>query len=165
MRNIEQIINDVEKEWFFPKKAVHNNKETLMEFKCVVYRNRKDFFVTKKMPNDLVKFWQIVERATLFLDNDYGQWGLHLFSYTEALKISKVEKISRPNDYLSTDLIIGEFIGDSEKLVIDCSINNFGNVMISLPMDSRDDWYIVSNSFLLFLDLYTKNQGKKFWER
>ena len=164
MKNIEEIVEYLEKECNFSKKNIYKGKEFQMNFKCLLYKQRENFYIQSDIPNDLKKFWQLVNKAILFLDTDYGQWGLKIFSLTESLRESSLEKENRPKDYINSDLVIGEFIGDSDKLVVDCSQANFGKILVSLPIDSRKDLYVVASSFKEFLNLYIDGQGEKFWE-
>ncbi len=164
MRDIKEMIAYLEKEDSFSKKLPYKEKVYQMNFKTLVYKQKENLDIQTNIPNDLRLFWQLVDKAVLFLDTDYGQWGLRIFSYSEALKESFLEKRNRSNDYIASDLVIGEFIGDLDKLVIDCSQANFGRVFVSLPIDSRRDWHIVASSFQEFLNLYIEGRGEKFWE-
>lgn len=72
----------------------------------------------------------------------------------------------RREDFRPGDLIIGEFLGDADLLVLRCDATSpdFGNVIIALPLDSREEWYVAANSLEGFLSQYIAAQGDKFWE-
>jgi len=63
------------------------------------------------------------------------------------------------------DVIIGEFLGDSDLLLIRCdsNSNDFGAVVVVLPLDDRPEWYLVAYSFIEFLWAYLSSGGEKFW--
>lgn len=118
-------------------------------------------------PNDLREFWDIAQSAVLFEDQEYGQWGLKLLDPQMALDVTVRCRSQRQRDFIEGDLIIGEFLGDSDVLVIRCdpTASDFGTVLVALPLDPRSDWDRVAESFGEFLECYTKAGGRKFWER
>jgi hypothetical protein len=120
----------------------------------------------KDLPDQLLKFWKIAPQAKLFEDADFGQWGLEILSPRESFLTTQIEKDCRPIDYVSGDLIIGRFLGDSELLIIraDPFDSDFGNVIHALPLDGRTDWEICAPDFLEFLIKYAHAYGQKFWE-
>jgi hypothetical protein len=63
--------------------------------------------------------------------------------------------------------VIGKFLGDSDLLVIRCSQSeeDFGNVLVALPLDPRPDWDHVAESLADFLDEYAKTGGEKYWTK
>ena len=69
------------------------------------------------------------------------------------------------NAFESEDLIIGEFLGDSDLLVVRCSPNStdFGQIIIALPIGHREDWYYLTYSLPEFLQKFIASQGEKFW--
>lgn len=116
-------------------------------------------------PPDLIKFWQATNSARLFEDQQYGQWGLIIMAPEDAKSLTRRSKADNPalND---EDFIIGEFIGDSDLLLIRCdeSSDDFGSVVIVSAIDPRDDWEVVAKSFGEFLVKYADNKGEKYWE-
>ncbi|MCY7334181.1 MAG: SMI1/KNR4 family protein, partial [Pseudanabaena sp. CAN_BIN31] len=70
------------------------------------------------------------------------------------------------NEFESEDLIIGEFLGDSDLLIVRCNPNttDFGQIIIALPIDHRADWYYLAYSLPEFLQRFITSQGEKFWE-
>lgn len=163
---MEKIINQLKAEWSKPRKANHNNEETIQEFACDFSDEVADFSAgyPLKIPNDLKEFWLNAKEANLFFDVNYGQWGLYIMSPEEALLTTEREKADRPNDNENEELVIGNFLGDSDKLLIDCSLESAGRITISRPIDERKDWPIAANSFTEFLTCYMEKEGEKFWE-
>lgn len=75
-------------------------------------------------------------------------------------------EVERKRDFKEGDLIVGEFIGDCELLLIRCdsSSSDFGSVILVNPIDPREDWSMIANDFEKFLVGYFQSQGDKFWE-
>jgi hypothetical protein len=76
------------------------------------------------------------------------------------------ERSGRPDEYEGGDLVIGEFLGDAERLVVRCSpsAEDYGRVYIALPIDPRVEWESPAASLSAFLALYLDAHGDKFWE-
>jgi hypothetical protein len=117
-------------------------------------------------PVDLKDFWSEVETARLFEDLEYGQAGLEIYGPKQAQKATEDFRRTRGRDSVDGDLIIGQFFGDSDLVLIRCdpTANDFGGILVALPIDPRRDWYTVASSFRLFLDEFVKKNGDKFWE-
>lgn len=114
---------------------------------------------------DLVDLWSTCREARLFEDVDYGQWGLVLLSPTGSAERSAREREQRPDDLRSDDVVIGEFLGDQELLVLSSSEDNGRRVLVALPLDGRAEWYSAASDLGEFLDRYMDHQGQKYWER
>ena len=141
-----------------------------MDFTCILANNGVERDVLDALqitfPPDLLTFWTVTESATLFLDSTYGQWGLHIFEPNEAVERTTVFAEERRRDFWKGDLVLGRFLGDSDLLVVRCSDDeaDSGKVLVALPLDPRNDWYNVANSFAEFLEKYIAAKGDKFWE-
>jgi hypothetical protein len=164
MKTIEQIIQVIERSWQKPASTIKT--EEPFRLACSIYRRQNDFInpFSFILPNDLLMWWNIIERAKLFEDVDFGQWGLQIFSELEAFDISEKYRLE-DSDYKDTDIIIGSFLGDSDLLLISTDTIDFGSIIVALSMDKRTDWYKVSSSFEDFLSQYVLNEGDKFWEK
>jgi cell wall assembly regulator SMI1 len=117
------------------------------------------------LPEELQELWQKYNGLHLFEDKTYGQSGLIIWSPQEVLE--KQQTLRRnSNEFESEDLIIGEFLGDSDLLVVRCNPNStdFGQIIIALPIDHREDWYYLAYSLPEFLQRFIASQGEKFWE-
>ena len=110
--------------------------------------------------------WSISQECHLFLDEDYGQWGLHVLSPYDAENETNLFGQERLGDVEPGDLVIGVFVGDTDVLLIRCNPNaeDFGNLLVATPLDRRADWPIVASSLLDFLKSYAMTEGGKFWE-
>ncbi|WCO67154.1 hypothetical protein PO878_00260 [Iamia majanohamensis] len=115
------------------------------------------------LPGDLKKFWSAWSSVTLFEDGDYGQWGLHFFSVADSRRTTERERSDRPSDFLSSDLVLAEFLGDLELLVMDRS-GTSEKMLIALPLESRAHWPVVGDSLTDFLNRYVGSLGRKIWE-
>jgi hypothetical protein len=119
-----------------------------------------------KIPSALHQLWDKTSGLRLFEDTIYGQWGLVVWSPNQIIEEQEKKVPQRPFDFLSSDLIIGEFLGDSELLVLRCNEQtpDFGEVMIALPLDEREQWYKAASCLEEFLSNFIAARGEKFWE-
>ena len=115
----------------------------------------------------LIEFWRNVQTAELFKDITYGQWGLRILSPSDSILRTQAELIERPNEMLSTDRVFAEFIGGSDHLLMDLSFDHPTHkpIYVQLPIDRRNDWPKIADSFEQFLEKYVQECGDKFWER
>lgn len=117
-------------------------------------------------PSDLIDLWRITQSATLFQDVEYGQWGLDLLSPGRSAAATIDFRSKRTKDFLDGDCVIGFFLGDSDLLVVRCDPlqKDYGNVLVAMPIDHREEWYRVTPSLSAFLTGYIAARGGKFWE-
>ncbi|MGX2950014.1 SMI1/KNR4 family protein, partial [Ursidibacter sp. B-7004-1] len=119
------------------------------------------------LPIQYLNFITETDGAKLFYDEAYGQAGLYLYE-TDVIKSKNLEwrKSYLNQDLLPTDLIIGEFFGDSDLVILRCDENSkdYGDIIISLPLDERKDWYFLTSNFEHFLIKFCDNEGIKYWE-
>jgi hypothetical protein len=107
-----------------------------------------------------VELWRAVGTGDLFVDIEYGQWGLHLLSPVESARRTVAEQEARPDDYAEGDIVLGEFLGDQDLLVLSAA----EGVLVALPLDKRDQWYTAAPTLTGFLARYYDAHGDKFWE-
>jgi hypothetical protein len=119
-----------------------------------------------RVSSELEHFWMTCGGAEFFRDIDYDQWGLDILAPWDAVKATHELAEDRPADVFRTDLMIGRFRGDSDFVVIRCDPNqdDFGQVVIGLPLDRRADWYFTRMCFSEFLRVFIETRGQKFWE-
>ena len=132
-----------------------------------IARSTKDLatLLNISLPEDLQELWQKSNGLRIFEDKTYGQSGLIIWSPQKVLEQQQI--LRRGSDeFQSGDLIIGEFLGDSDLLVVRCDQNSddFGQLVISLPIDHRSDWYYLPYLLPEFLQKFINSQGEKFWE-
>jgi hypothetical protein len=108
----------------------------------------------------LVELWLTTRAGRLFVDVDYGQWGLVLLSPADSAARTAKERARRPGEVEATDVVVGEFLGDQELVLV----TGEGRVLIALPLDGRSDWYAAAADLGEFLDAYWRHGGDKFWE-
>jgi hypothetical protein len=116
---------------------------------------------SEKLPGELRELWTTSREADLFVDADYGQWGLSLLSPAASAAMSAQEQEQRPAEMRSGDVVVGQFLGDQDLLVLD----DAGGVLVALPLDERADWYRPAPNIAEFLHRYLASNGSKFWER
>ena len=113
------------------------------------------------------KFLLISNGAFLFLDEKYGQAGLNLYSLEDLeTKINFWLSSYRANSLIKGDLIIGEFLGDSDFVILRCDqeADDYGTIIISHPYDERRNWFYVKGGFTKFLSDFVRAEGYKYWE-
>jgi len=168
MKQMEKAIGYLKEGWALPKSATHRGKETFFKLACSFKEIAPlDKVINpSKIPGDLLEFWHLCDGATLFADNEYGQWGLEIWGSREAIKKTETAYYERPKEFNNGDLIIGRFIGDSDLLVIRCDKQkkDYGSILIALPIDQRKDWPVVATDFAAFLEMYSHYEGDKYWE-
>ena len=118
------------------------------------------------LPKSLKQLWHKTSELRLFEDLTYGQWGLVIWSPEQVIQEQETRMAQRQEDFRSSDLIIGEFLGDSELLLIRCDEQHtdFSKIMIALPLEQREDWYVAADSLEEFLSQWITFRGEKFWE-
>lgn len=116
-------------------------------------------------PDDVRGVWSVSRESRLLVDVDYGQWGLVLLSPAAAADRTRRERVSRPGEFRDGDLVVGEFLGDSDVLVRAPAEHATRGLLVALPLDGREDWYPVGPDLGAFLGRYLAHAGDKFWER
>lgn len=169
MKCIKELIDLLRNDWSQPREAVHRGQRCPFLLECNFGPSITCDYegVRGHLPPDLAEFWQIASHASLFKDQQYGQWGIDLLSLEDALEETKIQIGLRPVDYLESDLVVGRFLGDSELLVVRCDgkASDFGFIMVALPLYSRSAWQVAAKTLGEFLYRLTISDGDKFWER
>jgi len=111
------------------------------------------------LPAEVKSFWAVYRGGELFKDVAYGQWGLRIFSPEASATETKRYREIQPYRVTDEDLVLGEFLGDSDLLLV----HRTGSVLLSTPLDKRAVWHQEA-SLLLFLRQYVDRQGDKYWE-
>ena len=125
----------------------------------------RDAWPGDQLPPDVLELWRTCREARLFEDAIYGQWGLVLLSPIASAVRTNQERAARPSELRPDDVIVGEFLGDQELVVVAPSEAGRRRVLIALPLDDRDDWFGAASSLGGFLELYFEAGGNKYWER
>lgn len=125
----------------------------------------RDSWPGGSVPDDILEVWRVCREASLFVDVDYGQWGLHILTPRASAVRSVDERVARSADFGPYDIVLGEFLGDQELLVVASDGNGNGvRILIALPLYERPEWFRVETSLEGFLRQYLANLGEKFWE-
>jgi hypothetical protein len=125
----------------------------------------RESWPSRVLPQELVEVWSVSRESRLFEDVDYGQWGLLLYTPKASADKTAEQRAVRPDHpYRPDDLVIGEFLGDSEFLVMATKESGSRQILVALPMYGRPDWEGVGVSLTDFLERYLDVRGNKFWE-
>ena len=118
------------------------------------------------LPKSIKQLWDKTSGLRLFEDVTYSQWGIILWAPNQVVKEQQQRIAQRREDFRTGDLIIGEFLGDSELIILRCALTapDFEKVMIALPLDVREEWYVAADSLEEFLSKSLEAKGDKFWE-
>jgi hypothetical protein len=168
MSKVSEIICLLRKHWTRPREATHRGERCPFLLACRFAAEPADAvdLFHLSIPEDVREFWLATRTATLFKDEQYGQWGLEVLEPARALAETSRQARARPRDFMSSDLVLARFLGDSDLVVLACdpSRPDFGLVKIALPVDKREHWPAVATSFGEFLERLAMAQGDKYWE-
>jgi hypothetical protein len=172
MDQIGELLGSLRRAWGTAKYATHSGTVTPAPLICSFEApsEARDIEIVSTeflVPGDLIGFWKFCGGARLFEDAKYSQWGLHLLSPAAALVATQKFAHERESDHAFGDLVIGEFVGDSDLLILRCdpSLDSYGAVLVALPLDDRADWDHAAGSLTSFVEKYVEAQGDKFWQR
>ncbi|MEN6670568.1 SMI1/KNR4 family protein [Psychrobacter sp. B38] len=129
--------------------------------------NTFDLMSIKELPVGYKEFLRISNGAFLFLNKKYGQAGLNFYNLEEfENKVNFWLSSYRSNSLIKGDLIIGEFLGDSDFVILRCDqeADDYGAIVISHPYDERKNWFYVKDGFTKFLSDFVRAEGDKYWE-
>jgi hypothetical protein len=110
--------------------------------------------------SDLVELWTTCGEAELFVDADNGRRGLRLLSPAASAARTRLEWGERSTELDLRDVVLGEFLGGEELLVVVKS----GETLVALPSEPRSDWYLVGADLGEFLTGYAAAEGDEFWQ-
>jgi hypothetical protein len=119
---------------------------------------------TAPPPTELTEAWSVSATSRLFEDVEYGQWGLVLLSPAASAERTAEQRSQRPGAYRADDVVIGEFLGDLDLLVLAPSASRERRILVALPLDDRQAWYPAASSLAEFLHRYLESYGNKYWE-
>ncbi|WLP94169.1 SMI1/KNR4 family protein [Psychrobacter sp. M13] len=175
MMDIKAKIKFLKENWNQPKKASYDNEDYSFELSCIINDGASESEIIKTfslleiedLPIEYKQFLLISNGALLFLDEHYGQAGLNIYSLKDFTnKINFWLSSYRASSLIVGDLIVGEFLGDSDFIILRCDkdADDFGTIIISLPLYEREDWFYLKKDFTDFLMEFIKAEGYKYWE-
>lgn len=171
MTKVRSVLMDLARGWSEPRVEVHSGLEVSIACAMRDPAKEPDFDSLRAsvtgVPSALFDFWSYCNGADLFKDVTFGQWGLNLFSIPESVAASDKFARDRAIDAKPDDLVVGAFFGDSDLLLVRCApdADDFGTVLVALPIDGRSDWHLAARDFESFLERYVQKAGEKFWAR
>lgn len=171
MNDVNAIVERLRAEWRTPQTATHAGQRVpvplVCRFESPATEGNLEIAGSSESPppQSLLDFWRSGNGALLFEDEEYGQWGLRIFSAFQAPAETAKFAAGRPDDFRTGDLVLGEFLGDSDLLLIRCDRSHvdYGSILVALPLDDRASWDLVAPTLEAFLALYAGAHGDKFW--
>lgn len=163
---ILDILRRLAGAWSTPRTATHRGEITPLELRCSLEEAPATSEAHMPLPAELAEFWRDSGGARLFEDTTYGQWGLVLLGRDAAADRTEMFVEERLRDARPGDLVVGEFLGDQDLLLVRCDqeASDFGSVLVALPLDGREDWYVLAPSLTAFLEEFEQEEGAKYWE-
>ena len=143
--SISDVLRRLESAWGQPRSAQHGDALTFFKLGCAITWGAAVIPDSIDLPEHLSEFWASAAGARLFVDEEYGQWGLVLFQPEEARTATDrlhLERLIRGATHLAGP----------------------GSVLVVPPLDSRDDWVVAAANLLAFVETLESEQGQKFWE-
>lgn len=107
----------------------------------------------------LREFWRHTSGGPLLVDEQFGICGLSLYDPEQAKQRTR-DRIEAGYEVAESDRVIGEFVGDTDMLIVD----EHDRVVISTASYPRDDWYTFE-SLPDVLSKYIQAGAEKYWER
>lgn len=163
--SIHNFIRELKTEKSVKLSQVPFNTES--EFSIYPPNHSEDIrYLRGERPDCLLDLYELTDGLVLFYDKQYG---LHIYSLQKSL-IKTLEFIqSRGEQYVTGDIIIGEFFGDTDLVLCrsDKKSKDFGDICIVEGIYDRKEWSIVGTGLLGFLDFisrYYEAEGEKYWD-
>lgn len=123
----------------------------------------------KSLPKDYCLFLEEISNGCLlYYDILYGQWGFKIFSFEELPGKQKLWKERLGLDRQDRFIAFAEMRGESHMLLFDITkpssdLTSFA-ILEGNPIDTIEDWPVVSRSFHEWIDHLITSQGDKYWE-
>jgi len=122
-----------------------------------------------KVHHELRWLWDYC--SSMAIKISYGISGLYIYSPDQALFRHKYYYVKEKTlsktleDIIEGDFVIGEYIGEQQLVLIRCDENSedFGSILMTQPIDPREEWPIAGASLTEFLETYYL-AGDMFWD-
>lgn len=151
--SIRQLVNQVKEHEFFRRffKVV-----APVPWDASAMESRLDV----RVPTELSELWGVASSMRLF---ETAERGLMIASPDEALVRTQAERWMSPDDIQQGDLLVGEFQGEAQKVIVRCdpSQEDYGHVLIVETPSSR---MRAAPDLHSFLERYVEAQGDKYWQ-
>lgn len=115
------------------------------------------------VPDELITPWTASRESWLFKDTEYGQWGLHLLSPGDCAARTSVERVRRPGDSRSDDIVWESFAVTRTCLSIPVRRCPCVAFLLCCHWIRETSGYQLG-TVIDFLGRYLKADGDKFWE-
>jgi hypothetical protein len=164
---LQELLTKLERDWAEPRQTIHRGKPTVLPLSVRLERIvSPPPSLAINAPPEVLEFWRGFRTARLFEDRRYSQWGLVLVPPESSQELTDKLHRDRARDALPGDVVVGEFLGDSDLLVAraDPAAADYGAMLVALPLDRRRDWVGVGSNLKDFLRRYAETDGAKFWE-
>lgn len=166
--SLEELIASIRSNQFAPSSIASSLGLQLLSTVLPPYEWDRPAFEAElnvTAPATLDVLWRLASELRLFEDVLYGQWGLVIWGADVVVQRQAIRE-ERSDDFRDGDLVIGEFLGDGDLVILRCDQEaaDFGSVLVALPIDRRESWYGVSPALDEFLYTFMAQGGAKFWE-
>ena len=115
-------------------------------------------------PDEMYELWKCSDTTTLFQELYYGQWGLIIHDPKWCVMQTQFFNSAFPGNLDVDDYVIGEFLGDTDKLVMSGSPMSTQRILVATPLDPKSEWAIVGDNLKEFLNRFIASGGSKYWE-
>lgn len=115
--------------------------------------------IPSQAAGQLREFWLRTSGGLLLVDERFGICGLTLHDPVRAKQTTQ-DRVSHGYEVFESDYVVGEFIGDTDMLIIDAQ----GKAVISTGSYPRAEWYTFG-SLSDVLSRYVEEGAEKYWER
>jgi hypothetical protein len=129
-----------------------------VELVCSLGGGLSDAVIPTSSTAQLREFWSITSGGSLLVDEQFGICGLMLYGPAESQQRT-ADRTSHGYGISSNDWVLGEFVGDTDMLVIDVQ----DSVLISTGSYPRSQWYTF-RSLSEVLSNYVEVHAEKYWE-
>ncbi len=119
------------------------------------------------LPYAYQKFLLLNNGASMFLDEQYGQWGFEIYGTANLIAKQQYWRNVYGELWYENFLVFGESLGDTDILVFDT--NEFSDGVMDAAVIDGDggyqprEWRRISHGFALWLDHLIVAQGSKYW--
>ena len=169
-RHLDEILSDIRQATPI---AVGDRLTPSMILTCLALpgqswnRAELESYLNITLPQEMIDVWDKANHLRLFEDTNLDQWGTIIWTPETVAALQEEVKQWQRDEFWPTDVIIGEFCGDSELILLRCDphLFDFGYIVIVKPIEQRRQWPVAAFSIMQFLENLLRTDGDKYWEQ